>query len=478
MDGRAVRAQLDHPIIDSDAHYIEFLPMVRERIRKIAGDRVADAFDGLGAIEKTLHMTPEEREHNRVANLGWWQLPMQARDRATAMMPALLHERMDEMGLDFCVLYPTGGVGVAVHPDDEIRQQGSRAFNTYAAEYYAPYADRMTPVAVIPTHTPEEAIETLDHAVKQLGMRAALFNTALQREVPGAVDNPEVAKTGPWYDVLALDSVHDYDPLWAKCVELGINPTFHAAARSWGLRRSPHNYVYNHVGHFAASAHAMAKALFLGGVTRRHPKFRAAFLEGGSSWACQLFADLIEHWEKRNARDIQHLNPDQLDHEELKSFAQKYGPDDMAELMKTREDALDVAISAFGSTSTGGVENLDDFWRCEIKDEKDFVELFADKFYFGCEADDRLSAVGFDTKINHFGARIHSIYSSDIGHWDVADMSKVVTSAYGMVEDGAMTSEDFRRFTFENPAEFWTSNNRDFFQGTAVEKEVDALLTR
>ena len=81
MDGRSVRAQLDHPVIDSDAHYIEFLPMVRERIRKIAGDRVADAFDGLAVVEDTLRMTPEERENNRVANAGWWQLPMQARDR-------------------------------------------------------------------------------------------------------------------------------------------------------------------------------------------------------------------------------------------------------------------------------------------------------------------------------------------------------------------------------------------------------------
>ena len=42
MSGREIRAKLDHPVIDSDAHYMEFGPMVRERLRKHGGDEVAD----------------------------------------------------------------------------------------------------------------------------------------------------------------------------------------------------------------------------------------------------------------------------------------------------------------------------------------------------------------------------------------------------------------------------------------------------
>jgi predicted TIM-barrel fold metal-dependent hydrolase len=84
-----------------------------------------------------------------------------------------------------------------------------------------------------------------------------------------------------WYDVLGLDSDYDSDPVWAKCVELGIAPTFHSASSSQGLRLSPTNFTYNHIGHFAAAGHATAKAIFLGGVTRRFPELRFAFLEGG-----------------------------------------------------------------------------------------------------------------------------------------------------------------------------------------------------
>ena len=44
---------------------------------------------------------------------------------------------------------------------------------------------------------------------------------------------------------LGLDSQHDYDPLWRKCRELGIAPTFHTGGRSYGERNSPTNFTFN-----------------------------------------------------------------------------------------------------------------------------------------------------------------------------------------------------------------------------------------
>src|SRR5207245_10347611 len=115
-----------------------------------------------------------------------------------------------------------------------------------------------------------------------------------------ASKNPDVASLSAWLDTLELDSVHAYDPVWAKCVELGVSPSFHTGSRGFGLRVSPTNFTYNLIGHFAVANEAVCKALFLGGVTRRFPQLKFAFLEGGVGWACQLYADLIGHWEKRN----------------------------------------------------------------------------------------------------------------------------------------------------------------------------------
>ena len=114
------------------------------------------------------------------------------------------------------------------------------------------------------------------------------------------------------HEVFGIDSLYDYDPVWEKCRELKIAPSFHNGARSILLRNSPSNFCYNHIGHFASAGHAVAKALFFGGVTRRFPDLNFAFLEGGVGWACMLYADLIGHWEKRNGRAIESTRPDKL----------------------------------------------------------------------------------------------------------------------------------------------------------------------
>ncbi len=68
------------------------------------------------------------------------------------------------------------------------------------------------------------------------------------------------------------------------------------------------------------------------------------------------------------------------------------------------------------------------------------------------------------------------MFSSDIGHFDVVHMNEVLAEAYELVEDGVMSTEDFRDFTFTNPVHFWADANPDFFKETVVEKQAAALL--
>ena len=93
----------------------------------------------------------------------------------------------------------------------------------------------MTPAAIIPTHTPEEAIEELEFAVKQLGYKVAMLGSLMDRPVTAA-DNVEgeAKRFAVWKDVIGLDSENDYDPVWAKCLELNIAPSFHSGARRFG----------------------------------------------------------------------------------------------------------------------------------------------------------------------------------------------------------------------------------------------------
>src|SRR5262249_27161902 len=207
-------------------------------------------------------------------------------------------------------------------PVERLRRALCRAYNVFTAEQFRPFNDRIIPAAIIPVYTPEEAIEELEFCSKQLGYRVVMMGGMVRRPVPYlAEEHPDASKFVEWYDVLGLDSPHDYDPLWAKCLELKIAPSFHNGARSIVLRNSPSNFCYNHIGHFASASEATAKAIFLGGVTRRFPGLNFAFLEGGVGWACGLYADLIGHWEKRNRQALENTNPASLDQRALLAIA-------------------------------------------------------------------------------------------------------------------------------------------------------------
>ena len=98
------------------------------------------------------------------------------------------------------------------------------------------------------------------------------------------------------------------------------------------------------------------------------------------------------------------------------------------------------------------------------------------RYYFGCEADDPVNAWAFNRRANPMGARLNAIFSSDIGHFDVPDMSAVLLHAWELVERGLLDLADFRRFTFTNGAALHTSLNPRFFEGTRVAKEAAAVL--
>ncbi len=470
-----IRGRLHHPVVDADGHWLEYSPLMREEFRKIGGDAAVEGLDTAGSrVPNALKLTVAERSRRRVGQEAFWSTPSEnVLDRATAMLPRLMYERLDDLGIDFSVVYPTAGLSYHRQPDTRLRRAMCRAYNVFTADQFRPHADRIIPAAIIPMYTPEEALEELDFAVTQLGYRVVMVGGLMRRPVPAlAEERPEASRFLEWYDVIGIDSPHDYDPVWQRCRELRVSPSFHNGARSILLRNSPSNFCYNHIGHFASAGHAVAKAIFFGGVTRRFPDLNFAFLEGGVGWACMLYADLIGHWEKRNGKAIERTKPSSLDRAALTELAKKYGSPAVADLV-SRGEGLDP-----DSTLTGGVEDVDDYFRCRIEKKQDIRDLFVPRFYFGCEADDPTNAWAFNSRANPMGARLNAIFSSDIGHFDVPDMTDVVPEAYELVEHGLLTDDDFRDFMFANAVRFWGEVNPDFFKGTAVAgPAADVLAT-
>src|ERR1051326_6664814 len=189
-----VHAKLSHPIIDGDGHWIEYAPVFAERMRKVAGDKSADGFlAATRRIPDSLRLSIAERAARGIAMEGYWgRQSTNTRDRATAMMPRLLYDRLDELGIDFGIIYPTAGLSVPRIADDETRRAVCRGFNIVTADYFAKLSDRLTPAAVIPMYSPDEAIAELEFCVKQLGAKVGMFGNAARRMAKAKDIDPDL----------------------------------------------------------------------------------------------------------------------------------------------------------------------------------------------------------------------------------------------------------------------------------------------
>jgi predicted TIM-barrel fold metal-dependent hydrolase len=461
--GAEIRAKLDHPVIDGDGHIAECQFAVTDFLVEVAGRELA---------ERAQKAWTQGGPHGATVKGFWWGMPSGAHtgDRALAMLPRYMRSRMDELGFDFAHCYTSLGLGMVYLHDAEIRRASCRALNAMYADMFKSVGDRLRPVAVIPTYTPQEAIEELEYAVK-LGFKAVMIGTEI-RGAPRPNDGGDPFRHGTQTTrSIVMDSPYDYDPFWRKCIELKIAPVCHTSSRGLGMRASPSNYVFNHLGDFAEGANFFCRSLIFSGVTRRFPQLSFGFLEGGVAWALNLLNDLIEHWEKRNVNSLEeNLDPAKLDVELLTRLFREFGDSHLtaARIRETPTHGMPVARPAL----------FDEFAACGLRELDDLKALFVDPFYFGCEGDDRLIPLAFDGKLNPLGVPLKAVFGSDIGHWDVHDARTVLSEAWGLVEAGMLDRDGFKRFTFDNPAMLHLDMNPDYFAGTVLADEARKLLAQ
>lgn len=479
-----IRERLDHPVLDGDGHWLESFPVLVDYVAEIGGPQMADEFrkNWLERHGRRWYkVDANERMRNRMNRVVWWGMPANAYDRATSMIPSLLHERIAEAGIDFALMYPTNGRHSVSVRNDDLRRVYARAVNTMAAELFKPYRDRLSPAAIIPINTPAEAIEELEYAVNTLGLKAMVTSGWVQRTLPADAEwQPDPLKRRIYIDSVAQDSAFDYDPLWAKCMELKVALTTHIGTMGWPDRTSPTSYVANHLGHFAQAHHVLARGLVMGGVMHRFPNLKVGFLEGGAGWGANLFHDIIGHWKKRNRKAMEELlRPTNIDNDELKTIFLKHAThprfkNKIDEIVERNQTCVEPGMSSQELVDRDNHE--DDFGASKITSIADIRRIFSQNFFFGCEADDPTAAWALDEKMN--GVALRPLLGSDISHWDLPDMTSVLEEAHELVEDGFLDPGQFRAFTFSNTVALHGGMNPDFFKGTVVEKQAADELRR
>ena len=320
-----IREGLGFPVLDGDGHVLELVPLFADFIRDHGRGDLVDALPMLaGAKYKASELTVEQRRRAGIYP-AFWAVPADAEYYATVSAPQRYYDRLGDAGIDFSVLYPTMGLSFPQLLDDELRVAVCRLYNEFMAEQYRPYRDRFTVAAVIPMGTPQEAIDAMVHA-NCLGAKVALIPSFVRRPMPGDPWPPEdpffghrapVFTTTGWVDTYGIDSAHDYDPVWAKAIELGFPLAAHSHSIGFTDRSSVSSFMYNQIGSFANAGVTLAKSLFFGGVTRRFPDLRVALLEGGVAEGLRLYLNLVSVWHKRGKPGIGRLDPANVDRDEL-----------------------------------------------------------------------------------------------------------------------------------------------------------------
>ena len=194
---------------------------------------------------------------------------------------------MDIEGIDVAVMYGTRGRQILCH--DEIAPDYAaalaRAYNNWAYDYCKTDPRRLKFAAQIAMHSIPAAVEEARRCVKELGAVAVIGT-------PNPVNGQHL---------------HDMacEPLWSALEELNVPIGFHPTGNS-SLKDDAARRFVGHANFFPI-AHAIRNPVELmgaiasmttGGIMERHPKLRAAFLEGTAGWVYWWLWRLDDQWDK------------------------------------------------------------------------------------------------------------------------------------------------------------------------------------
>jgi hypothetical protein len=183
---------------------------------------------------------------------------------------------MDEIGLEYAVLFPTAGQRIGRIVDRDYAAGAARAYNDWLAENYLKRDSRFKGIGILPMHDADAALEELHHAHTELGVCGVLFPA-----------------TGVHLNLGAKP----YWPVYAEAARLGCPVVVHGGGH-WDLGMDTMNVSTgaNALGHPMSLAIALAEMVF-NNLFERYRGLRVAFLEGGPLWFLMVLERFTRSYE-------------------------------------------------------------------------------------------------------------------------------------------------------------------------------------
>ena len=198
---------------------------------------------------------------------------------------------MDELGCDVSVVYPSTGLAFFQLPIGGAAPGACRALNRYHRDAFDGCTDRLVPVAAVPANDPGRkrsrswSTQSVELGLSRRGHPELYPPTGSGITRACGRRRPSAGRSGSTPTASTPSTTTTRSGAVHRARRLGRHPQ--PGQRHSASVASPTNWVYNHIGHFAASGEALCKSLFLGGVTRRFPELRVGILEGGRRMGVQ-----------------------------------------------------------------------------------------------------------------------------------------------------------------------------------------------
>ncbi len=194
---------------------------------------------------------------------------------------------LDEHEIEQAVLFSTGSGNVPKIAEPDFAVAMSHAVNAHFAADYG--CERLHPMGELPLMQPEAAARELEHAVNDLGLKGF---EVLTDGLPLALGDPF------------------YDPIYEAAQECGATIAIHGSrhwAHEWGSTKLK-TFAEVHAFGFPAGIMLNFTSVICQGVPVRFPNLKMCFLETGATWLPFYLDRLDEHWEKRGAEEMPHLD--------------------------------------------------------------------------------------------------------------------------------------------------------------------------
>ena len=191
---------------------------------------------------------------------------------------------LDDVGIDWTVLYPTIALSYGKIVSLDYAVAICRAYNDWLHKTYLQFSPRFKGMAIIPLQDPEEAVKELRRAVTELGMLGGMMpSNGLPQPLGSKPYWPVYAEAerlgcclaihGGAHDRFGMDHLNMYVPV-------------HGLGHPWGLTINCASVIYN-------------------GIFDRYPGVRLAFLEGGVAWLLLC----LERFQSSHETHFQYIPP-------------------------------------------------------------------------------------------------------------------------------------------------------------------------